>query len=123
MALVTVSYAQLSVLVGAAQVVDAGFLIKRKGQISKGIILFSFFEYFWAGFSALELFSRSTSTPMWLPLSFIVWIVVGVASGFVVRATTWSKGIPPVIPTWIIIGGGMFGLYFLGASLWLSVVA
>ena len=117
------TYVHLSMLVGAVQIADAAFLLKCKGKITNAVVWFSFFEYAWAVYSAIEATSEASHTPQWLPISFIGWIVVGALTGAVITARNKNKHTLPTIPLWSVVGGGLFGLYFLTASMWLAAIA
>jgi len=118
MALVTLSYPELSALVGAAQIVDAVLLFRRKGRFTRGVFYFSLFEYCWAAVSLWEMTDPESVTPEWLPLSFILWVVVGLVWGLVQRARHAKL---EAIPMPAVVIGGAFGCFFLVASVWVSI--
>ena len=115
-------HAPLSALIGAAQVVDAGVLLRNKGRITKAVMAFSFLEYAWAVVSAVQATSGKGDTPTWLPLSFVAWIIIGALTGLWITMTNRNPDALPRIPAWSVIGGGVFGVFFLAASLWLVMI-
>lgn len=114
-------YSELSTIVGVVQAADAVLLYKARGVINKWLVVFSFFEYLWAGISFSAL---SSGAPRWLPMSFVIYIVAGLAYGIFLNSHHSSSGAAAkAVPMWFVIFGGFFGLYFVAASFYVSVLA
>ena len=117
----TLIYSGTSVLVAAFQVVDALRLFWAKGQINQSFAAFASVEYGWAGLSLSGLL-LALIVPRWLPISFIAYVVASLLYGAAIaalkRRSSESKF---VVRRELIFAEGLFGLYFLVASLYMVV--
>lgn len=116
------SYLTASVFIGTAQVVDALLLGRRNGEVRPTLAYFSLLEYIWAGVSVVVAF-KALFVPAWLPMSFVLYVFALYTAARFFLAPTHKPGTPVVIPIPYVILGGVFGLYFAGASVWLLLVA
>ena len=106
-----------SLLVGAAQVLDAAVLLRSKGVVSPKLMHFSYFEYAWAALSLAALLVRLP--PMWLPASFVLYVATLFMLGTAIGSAQTKPSGPIVIPQPLVVLGGVFGAYLAGASAWL----
>jgi hypothetical protein len=99
---------------GALQVLDAAVPRAVKGRIPFLPLIFSLSEYWWAFVSFRVWQTADPALPLWLPLSFVAYVV----TWFVIGLALASRRSEPdfAVPTWVTIGGGIFGLYFAVAA-------
>ena len=100
-----------SILIGFLQVVD-GLMLAFKGTPESFSLLFSLLEFVWVPISILAIFQVSRSR--YLPVSYVVYNVLGWIYGYYLVAT--SDGGPFSIPSWFAVFGFCFGVYFSTAS-------
>ncbi len=114
-------YIVFSISVGLLQVFDNVLLIQSKGHLTTPNAVISGVEFIWIIVSSVALFAFE-SVPKYLPLSYILFTVVGSIYGvFLFRnvETDEDEFLPKnmLIPLWLSIVGGMFGAYFAVANI------
>jgi hypothetical protein len=113
------TYLYLSVFVGLAQVADAVALHRSKGKCGVAQKFFSVFEYIWA-FVSFGMLEQSVSPNQWrLAFSFVAYVSSFFAIGMLLAAQKKTSDFP--LPKSIFISGGVFGLFFGGASAYLAL--
>jgi hypothetical protein len=113
-------YVVFSISVGLLQLFDS-FLLRQSGghlTVPNGVI--SGIELVWVVVSIAVLLSVD-GVPHFMPLSYIVFSVAGSLLGFYLyRDLEIKEGriLPEdmVVPTWLIVGNGVFGVYFATVS-------
>jgi hypothetical protein len=103
-------YLIISLLIGAAQIVDAGMLWRTKGKLNSIVMAFSKLEIIWAAVSLVIW--KEINAPIWFSLSFTAYVVLLFIWGLVLRKRTVTE----FIPKFAILAGGVFGIYFTATA-------
>jgi hypothetical protein len=109
-----------SMLMGTAQVVDAFFLSKARGAITRPAFYFSCFEYVWAALCLFVAMSLQFGMARWLAALFVVYVPGSIAIAFLSTSYASTKdGRPTHVPMTTVYFGGAFGLTYALASIFM----
>lgn len=116
------TYLYASTAVGLAQVADAAVLLKYKERVGAIATVFSLAEYGWAIFSYSVWRSAEPSFPLWLPITFIAYVLSFMSAGIFLAAIHRGDEMK-VMPRHLVVAGGLFGAAFAGLSFWQAITS
>jgi hypothetical protein len=116
------AYLYASTAVGLAQVADAAVLLKYKERVGALATVFSLAEYGWAIFSYLVWRSAEPPFPIWLPITFIAYVLSFMSAGIFLAAVHRGDE-KKVMPNHLVVAGGLFGAAFAGLSFWQAITS
>ena len=114
------AYLWISFAIGLAQVADCIIYLRTQGRPSVTGWAFSTAEFVWGGVSIYVLSSATPSVPRWLPLIFVVYLILWTVYGAITAKRHKDVRSIKLTPNETLVGVA-FGLFFAIASLTVAV--